>query len=230
MMRGARSIYVDYVDYDEIAHHAGPPGSSPWRRSADSTRWWRSWRRWRSGPPAATTSSCSATTASRRASPSPRSYGIDLSDLCRSLTTRRRPASRAASRAGAGSTRSWRTSVGPARPACRGGLAARRQKSSSPRGRRGGGRAIVLAGGNLGLVYVPGPERLLLEEVEARWPALVPGLVAHPGVGFVGALSSTGPVAIGSTAAATSRPVWSRVSTRCSRSGTTRPPCWRRPP
>ena len=23
MMRGARSIYVDYVDYDEIAHHAG---------------------------------------------------------------------------------------------------------------------------------------------------------------------------------------------------------------
>ena len=23
MMRGTRSIYVDYVDYDEIAHHAG---------------------------------------------------------------------------------------------------------------------------------------------------------------------------------------------------------------
>ena len=23
MMRGARSVYVDYVDYDEIAHHAG---------------------------------------------------------------------------------------------------------------------------------------------------------------------------------------------------------------
>ena len=23
MMQGAKSIYVDYVDYDEIAHHAG---------------------------------------------------------------------------------------------------------------------------------------------------------------------------------------------------------------
>ena len=23
MMRGTRSIYVDYVDYDEVAHHAG---------------------------------------------------------------------------------------------------------------------------------------------------------------------------------------------------------------
>ena len=31
MMRGTRSIYVDYVDYDEIAHHAGPlrPESLP---------------------------------------------------------------------------------------------------------------------------------------------------------------------------------------------------------
>ena len=56
---------------------------------------------------------------------------------------------------------------------------------------------IVLGSGNLGLVYVPGPERLLLEEIEARWPALMPGLVAHPGIGFVSALSATGPVAIG---------------------------------
>ena len=23
MMRGSKAIYVDYVDYDEIAHHAG---------------------------------------------------------------------------------------------------------------------------------------------------------------------------------------------------------------
>ena len=46
-----------------------------------------------------------------------------------------------------------------------------------------GGRADRAGSGNLGLVYVPGPERLLLEEIEARWPALVPGLVAHPGIG-----------------------------------------------
>ena len=47
------------------------------------------------------------------------------------------------------------------------------------------------------MVYVPAPKRMLLEEVEARWPALVPGLVAHPGVGFVSALGEDGPVAVG---------------------------------
>ena len=59
----------------------------------------------------------------------------------------------------------------------------------------------MLGSGNLGLVYVPGPERLTLEDLEARWPELVPGLAGHPGIGFVAALGNDGPVAIGARAA-----------------------------
>ena len=45
---------------------------------------------------------------------------------------------------------------------------------------------IVLASGNLGLVTLPGDaHRLTREEIEARHPTLIDGLVAHPEVGFV---------------------------------------------
>ena len=57
---------------------------------------------------------------------------------------------------------------------------------------------MVLASGNLGLVYLPeGDRRLTLEEIDDRYPALVPGLVAHPGVGFVVVQTAAqGPVVI----------------------------------
>ena len=228
-MRGARSIYVDYVDYDEIGHHAGATRIESLASLRASTRWSRSWRRWRSAlrtyhlvllsdhgqyqgePFAASTASSSATCAGLTDS---QTTGIEgsiegwgrvdsvLEDLG---GTRRRRCSR---RPRAASTRFLKPEGSDAEEA----------------------ELIVLAGGNLGMVYVPGPERLLLEEIEGRWPALIPGLVAHPGVAFVSALSSTGPVAIGERTAGTSRPVWSRVSTRCFPSGSTHRRCWRRPP
>jgi len=44
----------------------------------------------------------------------------------------------------------------------------------------------VLASGNLGLITLPGdPRRLTREEIEARHPRLIEGLVNHPEVGFV---------------------------------------------
>lgn len=58
---------------------------------------------------------------------------------------------------------------------------------------------VVVGSGNLGLVWFPdAPERLHLEDVQARWPALVPGLVARPAVGLVVADSRAhGLVAVG---------------------------------
>lgn len=45
---------------------------------------------------------------------------------------------------------------------------------------------VVVASGNLGLVSFPKwPERLTREEVDARFPRLLPGLAAHPAVSFV---------------------------------------------
>ncbi|MDM8085781.1 alkaline phosphatase family protein [Cellulomonas cellasea] len=57
----------------------------------------------------------------------------------------------------------------------------------------------VAASGNLGLVWFPGsPRRLVLEEVQERWPGLVPGLAASPGVGAVVVDTATrGLVAVG---------------------------------
>jgi hypothetical protein len=56
----------------------------------------------------------------------------------------------------------------------------------------------VLGSGNLGLVYVPGPERLALEDLDGRWPELVSGLRTHPGIGFVAGVDRSGtPWALG---------------------------------
>jgi hypothetical protein len=61
----------------------------------------------------------------------------------------------------------------------------------------------VAASGNLALVYFPGvPGRVTLEETERRWPGLLTGLAAHPGVGMLMVRSEMhGTVALGSRGA-----------------------------
>ena len=45
---------------------------------------------------------------------------------------------------------------------------------------------IVLASGNLGLIYfTEWQQRMTLEEIDAAFPNLIPGLITHPGIGFV---------------------------------------------
>ncbi len=45
---------------------------------------------------------------------------------------------------------------------------------------------LVMASGNLGLIYFTGKqERVTLEELDEKFPELISGLVAHPGIGFV---------------------------------------------
>jgi putative membrane protein len=58
---------------------------------------------------------------------------------------------------------------------------------------------IVLASGNLGLIYFTAwQERMSLEQIDAAFPNLIPGLVTHPGIGFVMVRSEKfGPLAMG---------------------------------
>jgi uncharacterized membrane protein YvlD (DUF360 family) len=60
---------------------------------------------------------------------------------------------------------------------------------------------VTLASGNLGLISFPRiPRRVTLEELEERYPLLVPTLRDHPGVAFLLVRSDArGPVAIGKT-------------------------------
>jgi hypothetical protein len=70
-----------------------------------------------------------------------------------------------------------------------------RRSQPSPDGRsapstavptRLGGETVVLASGNLGLIYFTGsPERLTFEEIADAFPELLPGLARHPGIAFV---------------------------------------------
>ncbi|MFV0258539.1 MAG: alkaline phosphatase family protein [Acidimicrobiales bacterium] len=66
-------------------------------------------------------------------------------------------------------------------------------------GGSGDDRFLVFGSGNLGLVYVAGEDhQLTLDELLDRFPGLIPGLVAHPGVGFVVVdTDEHGPVVIG---------------------------------
>jgi hypothetical protein len=57
----------------------------------------------------------------------------------------------------------------------------------------------VFGSGNLGLIYVRGEkQRLTRAQINQRFPALLPGLAKHPGVGFVVVLDDDeGPVVLG---------------------------------
>ena len=47
-------------------------------------------------------------------------------------------------------------------------------------------KTVVCASGNLGLVYfTEWPDRLTLEQITARFPGFIEGLVSHPGIGFL---------------------------------------------
>ncbi len=59
--------------------------------------------------------------------------------------------------------------------------------------------AVVLASGNLGVISFPKvPHRMSLEEIAAAWPAMTPGLLAHPGISVLLVFSEKdGAVALG---------------------------------
>ncbi len=58
---------------------------------------------------------------------------------------------------------------------------------------------VVLASGNLGVISFPQwKERMTLEQLDAAFPRLIPGLVAHPGISLALVHSAErGPLAIG---------------------------------
>ena len=192
MRKGTKSIYVDYVDYDEIAHHAGMfrPESLAALDGLDRVLG---------------TLERLATHAARRyhivvLSDHGQSqgqtfrdrFGADLGEVCTQLMEEKvasldapvegwgRVESLAEDLAGSGLT----------------GRAAGRAAAASRRHVDEGAEAAatadvsVLGSGNLGLLYVHSAVRLTLEDLQERWPNLVPGLCAHEGIGFIAGLDT----------------------------------------
>jgi hypothetical protein len=186
MMRGAPSVYCDFVDYDEIAHHAGParPEALASLEGIDGV----------------------LATLEGLAADAPRPYhfvivsdhgqsqgatfrqryGVGLDELVQQLTA----VDDAGIAAGVaeeqeGRARTLRAGLAP------GGSGAAKKPVRA--------RIVVVASGNLGMVYLADrPGRLTLEEIDERYPRLVPGIAGHPGVGWVMVRSSEhGPVVLG---------------------------------
>lgn len=203
MLEGRRCVYVDYVDYDAVAHHAGMlrPESLDALAGIDAV----------------------LAQLEKVAAVAPRPYrfvvlsdhglsqgeifadryGEDLAALVARLAhagvTDATTGSEGAGRLGAvtASAGSVDTAFGRALHAA-GDRIERRGNADADRatatqeaavagrdGRPGDDEFLVFGSGNLGLVYVAGEDhRLSREELDARFPALVTGLVTHPGVGF----------------------------------------------
>lgn len=215
MIAGAPVVFVDLVDYDEIAHHAGVarPESLAALAGVDEV----------------------LGTLERVAAAAPREYRfVVLSDhgqsqgpTFRQLTGRgleaavreHTDASRTGTLADTGDVEVWGplnamlaevlSAVRPARrsdgrrgPGGTGVVVGpeRGRRAATTAGPSDGERPelVVVGSGNLGLAWFPGlPGRVPIEELGRRFPALIPGLLAEPGVAFVVVDSARGPLVVG---------------------------------
>jgi hypothetical protein len=198
MLRGARSIYVDYVDYDEIAHHAGSTRIESVTALAGLDQVLSLLERVAENTPRRYHFVVLSDHGQSQGQPFAERWGTDLSSLCAELA-QAETAGIEDSVEGWGRVDSVLGDLAAGGPGASQALAAGRrvEKRMGPEGDEPDPGLVVLGSGNLGLVYVPGPERLTLDELARRWPRLVPGLAAHPGIGFVVGLGADGPVAVG---------------------------------
>lgn len=205
MYRGANVIYVDFVDYDEIAHHSGPERVEAFDaldgvdgaigtivKAADGAP-----RPYRFVVLSDHGQSFGATFRQR--------YGESLADVVLRLLGEDRPIEGTAA-VGEGRSvvnvllseiirgRSRRMRVARRALADRttDGVVDldRPSRSGAPPDPRS---IVVLGSGNLGLVYFTGhPERITLEALEAAHPGLVAALADHDGIGVVAVRSANG--------------------------------------
>jgi uncharacterized membrane protein YvlD (DUF360 family) len=200
---GRSVIYADFVGYDEVAHHSGPERYDALdtlrrldrdigrleRAAANAPRPYRFVVLSDHGQ-------SQGTTFEDR-------YGCSLGELVRDAMHGRVSETGAARVAGEESWGYAQAAVadvasedGRVGKALQRALRDKRDADDQP---AAPGEAVVLASGNLGLVYLTEQtERLSLETIGERYPDLIPALTSHPGIGFVLVRSDElGPVVIG---------------------------------
>jgi hypothetical protein len=173
MARGAPAIYCDLVDYDEVAHHAGPARPESMRQLENLDRMLGVLERL--APEAARQyrlvvlsdhgQSQGATFRQR--------WGETLDEVVERFCA---PDSAAAPHEPAEqeATREPEFPAGPVAP------------------------LLVLSSGNLALLYLTRkPERQDRAGIERAYPGLIDGLAVHPGIGLVVVDSDEGPIAFG---------------------------------
>ncbi|WP_436524383.1 alkaline phosphatase family protein [Actinoplanes sp. HUAS TT8] len=171
MARGVPVVYCDLVDYDEVAHHAGPARPESMRQLESLDRMLGVLERL--SPEAARRyhlvvlsdhgQSQGATFRQR--------YGETLDEVVERLTA-----------------------VAAESPEAPAEEPSAREPDPVP----DAAPLLVLSSGNLSLVYLTRfTHRVLRDEIEETYPRLIAGLAAHPGIGLVVAGSEEGPIAFG---------------------------------
>lgn len=212
MLQGTRSVYVDYVDYDEIAHHAGVlrPEALEALESIDGVI--RQLELVASVAPRPYVfvllsdhgQSQGATFADR--------YGEELAVVVSRLAAADVTVSDADVE-GWGRARVLVDELSTGRGVGPGAMRSASEamdnhdrhhpdfvkSDARPSASDGDGTFHVFGSGNLGLIYVRGEsQQLTRRELDARFPALVTGLASHPGVGFaVVRDEEEGPIVLG---------------------------------
>jgi uncharacterized membrane protein YvlD (DUF360 family) len=196
MLRGAPAIYCDFVDYDEIAHHAGPTRPESLAALAGIDRVLGALEQVAPHAPRPYRFVVLSDHGQSQGATFRQRYGMRLEDLVRQLMSTSGPAV-----ATAGEDEQWgRVRALVAQLADEHELAGRvgrRALADPPVPDRP--EVVVVGSGNLGLVYFARhPARMTVEEIEESYPGVLSGLAVHPGIGFVMARSrSRGPVVLG---------------------------------
>jgi len=190
MMKGRPAVYATFSSYDEVAHHSGLERADTLEALRKLDQQFGRIERARRYAPRPYEIVVLSDHGQTQGATFKQRNGYSLADLVnRSLATGQATALASGDE----------SSAMPAlavKEATRGGAAADAEDAGDAAPRN---EAIVLASGNLGLVYLmEEPRRLTLEEIEERHPKLIPALREHPHVGFVLVRSAErGPVALG---------------------------------
>ena len=210
MLQGTRSIYVDYVDYDEIAHHAGVlrPEALEALEAVDGVL--HQLEMVAAAAPRRYRFVILSDHGQAQGTPFAERYGEDLATVVARLS-RSQVSSSDDDVEGWGRTRGLvgelSSGSGVTGRSMTSAAAAMDKRDPNRPSAPGPGSTDVVGdetfhvfgSGNLGLVYVRGEkQRLDRRELHRRFPSLVTGLSTHPGIGFVVVMDDDGPVVLGS--------------------------------
>ncbi|GAA1613208.1 phage holin family protein [Kribbella sancticallisti] len=211
LIKGTPVIYCDFVDYDEVAHHAGPTRPESLQTLEGLDRVMGALKRIIDTLPHSYEIVVLSDHGQSQGSTFLQRYGRTLTAVVDDLVdTTKEPVAATGRSEGWGPVNAFLTELSLRRSVA-GSVTRKALHGKAPRGEVELGPAdceppvaadeqmIVTSSGNLALIYLATtPGRVPLEEIELMHPRLIPGLAMHPGIGFVVVDSlAEGPVAIG---------------------------------
>jgi len=209
LVKGTPVIYCDFVDYDEVAHHAGPTRPESLQTLEGLDRVLGALQRIIDILPHSYEIVVLSDHGQSQGATFLQRYGRTLTEVVDELVdTTSEPVAAVGKSEGWGPVNAFLTEL-----ALRGSVAGSVTRKAlhvkdgevelGPKDCEppvsSDQQMLVTASGNLALIYLAStPGRVPLEEIELQHPKLIPGLATHPGIGFVVVDSlAEGPVAIG---------------------------------